>query len=182
MPDNLALERHRIHRTADPWVGRLQNAAERRSPEAAFWLEGLVGAGVTDDDHSRLFRGCESPIEAAMLIGLVVVAVEYGLEAVVVAPRLAFDSGKGGPQLLIDQQMPIATYRADFAIGMERLDARIVIECDGAAYHEAAEAKARDAKRDARISALWGPTLRFTGRQLWADPFECAERALLALA
>jgi very-short-patch-repair endonuclease len=70
-------------------------------------------------------------------------------------------------------QAPIGPYTADFLV-----EGRLVVECDGAAYHD----EATDAARDEHIRALGYPTVRLTGRAIHADPDRCLHRIRLALS
>jgi DNA helicase II / ATP-dependent DNA helicase PcrA len=64
-------------------------------------------------------------------------------------------------------QVPLGRFRADFVV-----DGRIVVEADGAAYHDAET----DAARDRELAAAEWPTVRFSGRQIISDVESCLER------
>lgn len=62
-------------------------------------------------------------------------------------------------------QFPVGKYVVDFAI----VHKRIAIECDGAAYHDAA----RDSARDAELLKMDWYVIRISGRDCWSE--KCAE-------
>lgn len=87
-------------------------------------------------------------------------------------------------QNLIFTQVQIGQYRADFAlvrmfqgpeVADDYLDGPLIVECDGAAFHDAtADQLRRDRRRD-RVFARDGyTTMRFTGSELFKDPVGCA--------
>ena len=69
-------------------------------------------------------------------------------------------------------QAPIGPYVADFLV-----EGRLVVECDGAAWHD----EATDAARDDHIRALGYPTVRFTGRAIHSHADRCLQRIRQAL-
>lgn len=53
----------------------------------------------------------------------------------------------------------------------------VIVECDGHEFHErTAEQAERDRSRDRAFQAAGHVVFRFTGRELWRDPFACAEQ------
>ena len=71
-------------------------------------------------------------------------------------------------------QYGIERFRADFAFP----EARLTVECDGRAWHDAQ----RDARRDALLGKLGWEVVRFTGSEIWRDAKGVADavRSLLA--
>jgi len=65
-------------------------------------------------------------------------------------------------------QFGIGPFRADFAFA----DRRLVVECDGRAWHDAA----RDKRRDARLREMGWEVLRITGSDIVRTPTECARK------
>jgi len=98
--------------------------------------------------------------------------------------------GRIGMTAFIEKQVQIAGWRVDFVLHYPA-DAgghdengypilrRLIVECDGHAYHERTkEQAARDRSRD-RVAQLEGlPILRFTGSEIWSDPAGCADEIL----
>jgi very-short-patch-repair endonuclease len=105
-----------------------------------------------------------SPIENMMHRALM-----YEQSAYILADPIKFP--------IICTQDEIGPYRADF-----RLFGRgssVVVECDGHAFHERTkEQAARDKKRDRYMTEAGHKVLRFTGSEVYANPFECARQAL----
>jgi very-short-patch-repair endonuclease len=106
---------------------------------------------------------CESPIEREMHLALAHAAVAAGM-----------DDG-----LYIYPQCHVGKYRVDFLVQCRRGDealAEVVVECDGHDFHERTKAQAsRDKKRDRDLQADGITVLRFTGADIWRDPFSCAD-------
>lgn len=69
-------------------------------------------------------------------------------------------------------QAPVGPYIADFIVGDE-----LVVECDGADWHDSE----RDSKRDAEVAALGYRTIRLTGRAIHNSPHECIEQIRSAI-
>ena len=72
----------------------------------------------------------------------------------------------------IDTQVPFGPYRADIMVTIG--ERRLVVECDGAAFHNHTKMIEHDKRRD-RFCTLNGyAVLRFTGKEINADPRGCA--------
>lgn len=99
------------------------------------------------------------------------------------------------PTLIMERQVGIEGYRVDFVIsaytwgvvyhGSERVESarrwrRLVVECDGHEFHERTkEQAAKDKSRDRALNGLGYDVFRFTGSELWRDPFGCAEQVYM---
>lgn len=83
-----------------------------------------------------------------------------------------------GTGLKVEQQVPIGNYRADFLFTVVKKEggkANIVIELDGHDFHERTKEQAsRDKARDRWMAANGFEVLRFTGSEVWRNPFKCA--------
>jgi len=79
--------------------------------------------------------------------------------------------------LAVTQQAPIGNYRADFLFTVTKMEggkARIVIELDGHDFHERTKEQAsRDKARDRWMTSNGIEVLRFTGSDVWRNPFKC---------
>lgn len=80
-------------------------------------------------------------------------------------------------------QWPVLSYIADFVLITP--DLKMVIECDGHDFHERTKQQAaHDRKRDRAMTQEGWMVLRFTGSEIWANPFacvtQCAEIAIVA--
>lgn len=73
-----------------------------------------------------------------------------------------------------------AKYRVDFAVfGPGKDDPVLFVELDGHEFHEKTrEQVERDKKRERVIVATGVPVLRFSGREVWRDPYSCVREVL----
>lgn len=94
--------------------------------------------------------------------------------------------------LILQPQVHIGSFRVDFVLSawtsgvinnahkrsvMEPHWRKLVIECDGHEYHERTkEQAARDRSRDRDLNNLGYEVFRFTGSELWRDPWDCADQ------
>ena len=69
-------------------------------------------------------------------------------------------------------QVSVGPYRADIMI--EAAGCKLIVECDGAAYHNTPEAIQRDKRRDRYFVTQGIAVMRFTGKEIQADPRGCA--------
>lgn len=72
----------------------------------------------------------------------------------------------------ITTQAKIGPYRADILI--ESRGCRLVVEADGAAFHNSIEQVERDKRRDRYCVTQGIAVMRFTGREIQRDPRGCA--------
>lgn len=115
---------------------------------------------------------CESPIEQLMAIAL----ESLELKCVNLADNGCF---------VINPQCEIGClgnkYRADFLICtiFQGKSYELVIECDGHDYHEKTKEQARrDKRRDRNMTKAGYIVMRFTGSEIWKNPYKCASEAL----
>jgi len=87
--------------------------------------------------------------------------------------------GEPTADLYVEQQVELGNWRVDFIV--HRYDwicekwRDLIVECDGHEYHERTKQQAaRDRKRDRLVSMQGATILRFTGSEIWNDPFGCA--------
>ena len=117
---------------------------------------------------------CGSPIEKALLYGIITAAARAGI---IVELKL---NGKettlvacAGSLLTIRPQHKVCNHRTDFMI--EYRDVRAVVECDGHDYHERTKEQAQhDRELDRAFQREGFRVFRFTGREIWQSPEECA--------
>ena len=162
----------RIERSLYPDRAALKDAKEAiRTRGLARYARPILKAVI------RALPRCESHIEKALLPWLVIEQYphfEY-------RPRVLFP-GQGG--LLEDMcvavvpQLQLGPYRVDFAVASRRGGnvKFVVVECDGADFHEGDDQKARDAARDADLLARRDvlEVVRFTGTAIYRAPGSCA--------
>ena len=117
---------------------------------------------------------CQSPIEKQFVDGFLVTGHFCDPELpAIIRPGNEFDSDH---PFQIAPQYAVDPYRVDFAVlyrdsGQE---VRVVIECDGHAFHEKTkEQAARDKRRDRDLNFEGWRVLRFTGSELHRDRFAC---------
>ena len=72
--------------------------------------------------------------------------------------------------LLYQPQARLGRYTVDFLVGGH--DKRIIVECDGKAYHEPAQ----DRKRDQTLSLEGYPICHFSGADIYGDVDKCIEK------
>jgi very-short-patch-repair endonuclease len=107
----------------------------------------------------------ESPVEALLYAGWVMME-----------PRLMLTADAGVKVL---QQEQVGPYRADFlfrirdhATGQVK---SLVVEVDGHDFHERTKAQAaKDRSRDRWMAQNGYEVMRFTGSEVYANPFKCA--------
>jgi very-short-patch-repair endonuclease len=106
----------------------------------------------------------ESPIEALLYAGW-----EMMRHRVLI-------SGDAG--LIVTQQERVGNYRADFLFQLKNEAGdlkRLVVEVDGHDFHERTKAQAaHDKARDRWMAGNGYDVIRFTGSEVWANPFKCA--------
>ena len=149
----------------------IESVSEFASGEDKF----EIWRGVT-----RGMRVCESPIEKLLLPWLL--AQKY--TGFTYRPRMLL-SGDG--YLLNDMcvavvpQLQIGRRRADLALAAKRGKHMkfVVVECDGAAFHDGVENVMRDVSRDVEIlkSKKILSVIRFTGSEIHKSPRTCASQA-----
>jgi very-short-patch-repair endonuclease len=81
------------------------------------------------------------------------------------------------PKIQISGQMQIGPYRVDFLYVCG--NRRLVVECDGFEFHDRTKEQAeRDKARDRDLAALGYTVMRFTGSEIWRNPFAAASEVL----
>lgn len=135
--------------------------------------------------HSFL-EPCQSPIERVMGAALVLYSVAM------YSPEVFQFSGEGAWPVsdaelrdtdgfhVFAQAPVLKKYKADFLIIMRNSGkhAGVVVECDGHDFHEKTKEQAKkDKGRDREMTLSGVSVLRFTGSEIWAEPFQCANQA-----
>lgn len=111
------------------------------------------------EEMVKTYQKCESPIEQLF-------AAALGAVTLTLPPAKR-------PKL--ETQVPIGRYRADIVIVGPNGAPRIVVECDGAAYHKDV---AKDAQRTAAIEQQGYRVLRRTGSEIHHNPLAYAKGLL----
>lgn len=138
--------------------------------------EALLGcfkaASIPNPD---VWERCESPIEqilcTAMFRHLKCQAVPGPFDVSRLA-QLA-EIARDKPAVFLFAQHAIGIYRADFLLVVvdpqRRTSRRLVIECDGKAYHTSEQQMARDSERDDHIADAGYRVVRFSGASIYGD-------------
>jgi very-short-patch-repair endonuclease len=123
-----------------------------------------------EDRLANLEKVPDSPIELAFLIGLMgfsysVPRYDFGDTQLYINRELAL------PVIRVELQAPVGEYRADFLLTVIAHDGavlgRVVIECDGHAFHERTkEQAAHDRSRDRAMTLAGYTVMRFTGSEI----------------
>jgi very-short-patch-repair endonuclease len=129
---------------------------------------------------------CESPIERAMATSIVMLA-RLRWDHVVFIPKgeaiRPHSPIMGCSTLQVAPQFSIGKYRVDLLIGYAGAgglsEGYIAVECDGHDFHDRTKQQAqRDKSRDRDISASVAKVIRFTGSEIYRDPWKCADEAI----
>jgi very-short-patch-repair endonuclease len=113
-----------------------------------------------------------SPIEGKLLLAIITHQFcETG--KLPVMQRAGSWVGDGSWKILPQHQ--IGDYRVDFMIEYSNGNLKIVVECDGHDFHERTKEQAKnDRSRDRNLQAQGYLVLRYTGSEIWRDPWGCA--------
>lgn len=161
----------------------MSDSAKRVSELTNRMIERLDDIGFMDSwfyhliDHSMI-RLCESPIEI-MLGAALLFKQKFDGDSGEPLSLASYDEFPAWPaeSFLLVPQFKFGEYRIDWALR----DGPFLtfIECDGHDFHERTKNQAaRDKQRDRNIQAAGHPILRFTGSEIYKDPFHCAGQIL----
>lgn len=143
----------------------MREPLDRLLDGAQDYLRGLVNQQMREAEHV-----CESPIEVVFLQAMTL----YNLLICGKFPAFEADQWNNVGHL-IEPQKQILDYRVDFLISSPDIKTQIVVECDGHDFHErTADQAAKDRSRDRALSSHGYRVVRFTGRELWGNPWQCA--------
>lgn len=115
----------------------------------------------------------ESPIEQLLIVALnpTLFGFEYDKDIGVIQGYRV--------QLQEEVKTRRGLYRVDILITVTMPGGRalrLAVECDGHAFHEKTkEQAAHDKQRDRALAEIGLRMLRFTGSEIWRDPWACAE-------
>lgn len=143
---------------------------------------------------SVLGAKCKSPIERLLLEAILLFFHKrnlcdegWGVGPSTYTPMLEDPFGlskyAAGETNFIDAQVRIENYYADFVVariehnGPDRYlrTPHVVVECDGHDFHERTKEQAQSDKLRDRVMQQKGyAVLRFTGSEIWRDPWGCA--------
>ncbi|KRE07439.1 hypothetical protein ASE63_22330 [Bosea sp. Root381] len=99
--------------------------------------------------------------------------------------RLKSEADYKEDSIFLRTQVQLVGWRVDFLLDAPVLNSagdidhwrQLVIECDGHDFHERTkEQAAKDRSRDRAASLAKMTVFRFTGAELWRDPWSCAKQ------
>jgi very-short-patch-repair endonuclease len=135
---------------------------------------GLLEEMVLNSCYSEA-KKCESPIEVIFLEAVTL----YHILHQQAVPSFSSKKIPYENSWRIEAQKQIGKFRVDFLIECPKLKTAVVVECDGHDFHERTkEQAAKDRSRDRSLTADGFAVLRFTGSELWRDPWKCAEEIM----
>lgn len=130
------------------------------------------------------FRFGDTPIEQLFFAALMAVSAspDQGYPRILLT-RAGFEPDTSiDDYIFVQRQVTVNDWRVDFLIHAKSSRGRIdqlVVECDGHDFHERTkEQAARDRSRDRALQASGITVFRFTGAEIWRDPWKCAEQAM----
>jgi len=146
---------------------------------------------VIEDAFDRVApeKGCESPIEEAFAVAAAALCatrycgeVDYVPAFGLTHKELIARTGDGKFRAWIAPQVHVCGYRVDFMVahlsGLSGFGG-IVVELDGHEFHERTKKQAaRDKAKDRHLQDMGFKVFRFTGSEVWADAFGCADDVL----
>lgn len=116
-------------------------------------------------------RTCNSPIELSLAIAFIqrVLVKHKDKEYLFLEPQAEIIAGEH-------------TYFVDFLFdpkslnNKSKIDYKLVIECDGHDYHHATKQQVKsDYERETNLKLAGYDVLRFTGSQIYGDPYKCVD-------
>lgn len=118
----------------------------------------------------------ESPIEELFLAAVYASNIDWGDAPVHIYMGEYYEDGTRFDGTHLWPQVQIGNYRVDFLfeyIG-PRGRRRVIVECDGHAFHERTKEQASsDKARDRFLVSRGFQVLRFTGSEIYRDPIIC---------
>jgi len=150
-------------------------------------------AEIIDDlehDFAWAAELCESPIERLFMAGLLHPAwlKEFDItRREIMNPPTHLIAHANPPPLFglyIYPQIIIGDYRVDFYLVNVNYDEQrsLIVECDGHDFHEKTKDQAkRDKARDRYLVGQGHRIIRFTGSEIFSDPFSVVEEAIAVL-
>jgi len=117
---------------------------------------------------------CESPIEKMFYLCLL--------------GEQLYSAARIGGEVKIIPQLEVElsgnTYRPDFTMFLATAEKQIkaIIECDGHDFHEKTKEQAREDRKRERLFVRHGyKVLRYTGQEIYENPFRCADEVFKTL-
>lgn len=77
-------------------------------------------------------------------------------------------------RVLVEPQVSLGPYRFDFGIRSKDGGLLCLVECDGKEFHSTPEQLKNDAAKDRFAASVGVAIFRFTGQDIYRDPYRCA--------
>lgn len=167
----------------------------RAAPDTDAKVTEIIKTSIEDAVSSLEFdfawslSRCDSPIERLFAAALIDPRTtrEYETHIELLNPPsglIEHCQATPFPAVYMWQQIQIDQYRVDFLLedtaGHDL--PKLIVECDGHDFHEKTKEQAqRDKARDRHLVARGFRLLRFTGSEIYRDPYEAAHEALRIL-
>lgn len=162
-------------------------------PLLEVWSEKIMDNQHSMDELTNFLEATQSPIEQIFFLSLytqlVNSAYTIGLYPHGASTVWKTNPMKKGPlffEFVIENQVKINDFIVDFRLGL--LDdmlkdycslKKIIVELDGHDFHEKTKAQAaKDKSRDRKLQSIGYKVIRFTGSEIWHDPFKCVSETL----
>ena len=160
------------------------NLFEGAAVQARNWAEQALNDSGCGIPNNGATGNTDSPIEAQLLVAVAIYYRLWGEPLTILAkgskvPADFYDGPKSHTILLIPQ-FQVSSYRVDFALFCQSERAvKVIVECDGHALHERTKEQAqKDKSRDRDLQSLGYKVIRFTGSEIYRDPFAAASEVL----
>lgn len=128
--------------------------------------------GARGHERKSFHRARGSKRKAHAIYSVPAKAVESPIEQLLAGALLGWLEHYGISYASVVTQAPVGPYRADLLVTVGAR--KLVIECDGAAYHGSPEQVERDKRRDRYCAARGICVMRFSGKEIHRDPRGCA--------
>lgn len=205
--ESMAPRRYREEGREDEWR---QVAHVARAFLNAFLIQELDRRTDGPGCIHNLLELTESPIEATLLLALVLCAREHDIDITIEGqdPTSKYSfftryEGNLNQNIRIQPQANIGDYRVDLLLRFSGsrhqkiepelprtktlwqevpIESKVIVECDGHEYHERTKEQARkDKSRDRKLQSIGYPVYRYTGSEIYGDPFSCASEVVEVL-
>lgn len=134
--------------------------------------EGQPCVGTRGHKRKSFHRARGSKRDGHAIYSGKVMQAESPIEELLVGSIMGWLDHHSATFAVVETQAEIGPFRADILItDGER---RLIIECDGAAYHTSEAHVERDKRRDRYFAARGIAVMRFSGKEIHADPRGCA--------
>jgi hypothetical protein len=168
---------HESHVAQEPWP--LEVAENLDGATATILNKRLMKVGAKYlTVFCKVAVKCQSPIEHQLLAAFFA-SEDYGPNS----PKWQFSDYDPSVEQVDNVcgyiQSKVGKYRADMMIVVKKPFSIIVVECDGHNFHERTKKQAsHDRSRDRWMTARGIKVQRFTGAEIYADPYSCAQEVM----